>query len=251
MRKGLFIVLILRWRGFFMLMSNGWIKLHRKIIEWEWWNDHNTLKLFMYLLLMANHKDGRWQGIEVKRGQFITGRIKLAKELKLSVQQIRSSINKLKSTSEITIKATNKYSVITIVNYNTYNCADSTCQPAHQPANHPTSNQQVTTNKNVKKEKKEYSPNSIEYKIADFLYSLILKRNPGHKKPNLITWANHVNKMIHLDKRNTSDIQNVIKWCQQDKFWKNNILSTSKLRDKYDQLTLQMNGNQQNEGVVF
>ena len=90
----------------------GWIKLHRKLTEWEWYKDNNTKSLFIHLLLMANHKDGRFQGQEGKRGQLITGRKVLSVQTGLSEQQIRTGLNKLISTNEITIKTTNKNSLI-------------------------------------------------------------------------------------------------------------------------------------------
>ena len=98
----------------------GWIKLHRKMINWEWYNDINVKVVFLHLLLTANHEDKKWQGIEIKRGQKITSLSHLAEETKLSVKQIRNVLNKLKSTGEITNKGTNKYTIITIVKYNDY-----------------------------------------------------------------------------------------------------------------------------------
>jgi len=82
----------------------GWIKIHRKMLEWEWYNDNNTKILFLHLLLTANHKDKKWQGKIIKRGQKITSIQHLADETNLTVQQIRTSLNKLKSTGEITIQ---------------------------------------------------------------------------------------------------------------------------------------------------
>lgn len=101
-------------------MLEGYIKLHRKITEWEWYDDSNTLRLFLHILLNANHTPKSWRGIEIKPGQFVTGRFKLAQALKLSEQQIRTSLIKLKSTNEITIKSTSQYSIITIKNWNLY-----------------------------------------------------------------------------------------------------------------------------------
>lgn len=129
-------------------MNNGFITLHRKITEWEWYADGNTFRLFLHLLLKANHEPKKWKGIPVERGQCVTGRKILSKELCLTEQQIRTSINKLKSTNEITIKATNKYSVVTVVNYNVYQAKKDKQQPTEQPTTHTTSNQQVTTNNN-------------------------------------------------------------------------------------------------------
>ena len=135
----------------------GWIKLHRKLTEWEWYKDNNTKSLFVHLLLMANHKDGRFQGQEVKRGQLITGRKVLSVQTGLSEQQIRTGLNKLISTNEITIKSTNKNSLISIIRYNSYQIeSENTKQSTSEITNNqPTSNQQVTTNKNDKNVKND------------------------------------------------------------------------------------------------
>lgn len=132
---------------------SGWIKIHRKITQWEWYQDSKTLHLFIHLLLNANHKEKKWQGTVVKRGQLIVGRKSLAKQTGLSQQSVRTSITKLKSTTNITTKSTNRFTLVTIVNYDDYQKLDSG-QPPNQPATQPTINQQATTNKNVKNEKK-------------------------------------------------------------------------------------------------
>ena len=98
----------------------GWICLYRQILDWEWYSDANTFRLFIHLLLSANHEEKRWQGIVIKRGELVTSYGNLAETLKLSVQAIRTSINKLKSTSEITTKTTNKFSLVSIVNWELY-----------------------------------------------------------------------------------------------------------------------------------
>lgn len=98
----------------------GWIKLHRKMVDWEWYNDNNTKVLFLHLLLTANHKEKKWQGITIKRGQKITSIQHLAEEINLTVRQTRTALTKLKSTNEITIKTTSKYSLVTIEKYSDY-----------------------------------------------------------------------------------------------------------------------------------
>lgn len=132
----------------------GYIKLYRKMVEWQWYTDGNTMRLFLHLLLKANHKEWFWRWYKVNRWQLITGRDVLSKELGLTQQQIRTSINKLKSTSDITIKATNRFSLITLTNYNEYQ-QDS--QPSNQQITNkqPTDNQQITTNKNDKNKKND------------------------------------------------------------------------------------------------
>lgn len=98
----------------------GWIKLHRKMVNWEWYNDINVKVVFLHLLLTANHEDKKWQGIEIKRGQKITSLEHLSKETNLSIMKIRTALDKLKATNEITAEPTNKYTLINIVKYNDY-----------------------------------------------------------------------------------------------------------------------------------
>jgi len=140
----------------------SFITVDRKILKWEWYQDVKVFHLFLYFLLRANWEDGRWKGIEVKRGQLITGRLKLSKDTGLSEMEIRTCLNKLKTTSEITIKATSKYSIITVCKYDVYqNKFDSFNQHPNQqstePAtnNQPTINQQLTTNNNSINNNKE------------------------------------------------------------------------------------------------
>ncbi len=88
------------------------------------------------------------------------------------------------------------------------------------------------------KDIKPYSLTSDEVRLSELLLSLIIKRNATHKKPNIQTWAKEIDRMIRIDKREAEDIEKVIEWCQADSFWQNNILSTKKLREKFDQLKL-------------
>jgi hypothetical protein len=129
---------------------SGWIKLHRQITDWEWYDDHNTFRLFMHLLLKANHKERSYRGVKIEVGCVMTGRELLSKETGLSVQQIRTCLERLKSTNEITIKSNKQGTIIQVVKYKDYQVTTN-----ESTTNQPTSNQQVTTNKNVKKEKND------------------------------------------------------------------------------------------------
>lgn len=161
--------------------NQGWIKLHRSIVDWEWFDDANTLSLWIHLLLKANYKDSTWHGIEIKRGSMVAGRIELSKMTGISEQSIRTSLAKLKSTNNITIKSTNKYSVISINNYNLYqdtNQLDNQQLTSNQPAtNH------VLRSKEGKKEKNIYgslsSLNEEVYGDIAKQYSASLKSVAG------------------------------------------------------------------------
>lgn len=132
---------------------SGWIKIHRKITEWEWYSDANTMRLFIHLLIIANHKDTNWRGVLVPAGAVLTGRVKLAESLGISQQEVRTSLEHLKATNEITIKSTKKYSIISITNWINY-------QQDNQQINQQSTNNQPTINhiqecKNEKNEKNE------------------------------------------------------------------------------------------------
>lgn len=101
-------------------MENGWIKLHRSILRWEWWDDRNVRDLFLYCLLAANHEETRWHGEVVPRGSFVTSLSKLAKGAGLTVKETRRAIEKLEGTNELGTQRTNQYSVITINKYEKY-----------------------------------------------------------------------------------------------------------------------------------
>lgn len=81
--------------------------------------------------------------------------------------------------------------------------------------------------------------------LAKFLLSEIRKNNPNFKEPNLKSWANAIRLMVERDNRTLEDIASVIIWCQNDSFWKGNILSANKLRDQYDQLYVKMKNEPQ------
>lgn len=150
----------------------GWIKLHRKFSDWEWFQDSYMVHLFIYLLLNANHKEGKWKGVNIERGTLITGRKKLSNATGIPEQIIRTRLKKLeqtneikidtKSTRELTKKSTSNFTIITICNYESYQSEIiTTNQEINQQSNHeltsnqPATNQQLTTNKNDKKNKNE------------------------------------------------------------------------------------------------
>lgn len=169
-------------------MNQGWIKLHRALMDWEWYDDIITRGIFIHCLLRANHTDTNWRGIELKRGQFVTSLKHLAEENGISVQTLRTHLKRLKSTRELTIKSTNKNSIITVCKYESYQSekSEANTQTNTQANKQVTSNQQATNiqlttdkndknNKNVnneknffKQKKNELSPDDIEKSLRQF-----------------------------------------------------------------------------------
>ncbi|WP_091853598.1 hypothetical protein [Prevotella communis] len=127
-------------------MSESWVKIYRRFQDWEWYGKSEMVHLFLHLLLNANVKDGRWQGVEIKRGQLITGRNRLMAETGISERVIRTCIQKLQETGEIIVQASNRFSLITICNYESYQ--DVNPESVQQTSNQsPTNDQQTSTSK--------------------------------------------------------------------------------------------------------
>lgn len=100
--------------------KSTFIKLNRKILNWRWYHDSNTFRVFVHLLLTANVTDHDFERITVHRGQVVTSVARLSENLKISVKSVRTALEHLKSTGEVTVKTTSKYSIITVNKYDEY-----------------------------------------------------------------------------------------------------------------------------------
>lgn len=127
-----------------------YVKISRKILEWEWYKDINTKVLFLHILLKANWKPGRFQGTEVPRGSFVTSQQNLALETGLTLKNVRTALKHLENTGEVAVNRHPKFSVITIKNYDKYQSGGSQVAVEGQSGG-----SQVATIEEGKKERKE------------------------------------------------------------------------------------------------
>ena len=148
-------------------MDDGYIKIFRSLKSWEWYQDSNTKDVFLHLLLNAQWEDSRFRGHDIPKGSLVTGYTALSNQLGISIQSIRTAFKHLKSSGEITTKVTNKFTIVSIVNWEKYQGKEESAnrQSNTQPNNLLTLNQQSTNtikeNKNIrKKEENIYSENS-------------------------------------------------------------------------------------------
>jgi hypothetical protein len=142
-------------------MENGWIKLHRKFLECGFFNNPDLAHFWVWCILKATHQEFKasigYQIVILQPGQFIYGRKVASIETGLSEQTLRTCIKHLENIENLTIKSTNKYSIITITNWDTYQNTEAiTNHQTNQQvtSNQPAGNQQVTTYKNNKNNKK-------------------------------------------------------------------------------------------------
>ena len=129
--------------------SMGFVAFPRGLTAWEWYDDPNTCRLFFHLLLTANWEPKNWHGIVVSPGSRVASVKKLAEETGLTIKNVRTSLEKLKTTNYLAIKTTNKYSVISIESWGAI--TGSGKLTGNQPANNrQTNGNQLATTKPLK-----------------------------------------------------------------------------------------------------
>ena len=189
----------------------GWIKIHRKFLDWQWFKKPEAVQLFIYMLLKANHKGGNWQGHEIKKGQFITSAQTISNDTKLSLQVVRTLLKKFELTNEIIVKSTNKFTMLTICKYECYQ--DESNMTNKQLTNkQQTTNKQLTTNKNDKNNKENIYREFQHLFITEDEVKKLLDKHT-------ITQINNVLNDIENYKGNTkykSLYLTAVKWLQKN-----------------------------------
>ena len=192
----------------------GWIKLHRSLLEWEWYDDINVKVTFIHLLLSANHAPRKWRGIDIGRGQLWTSIGNLAKDVGISEKQIRNCLKKLESTSEIVTQGASNGTMITVCKYDSYQAKEETEgeQMGEQRANDgQTMGKQGATNKNDnntnnEKEIKKY----FEDEKLNSLFEDFIEHRKQMKKP-----MTDRSITMHVNKLNNESVPNAIKMIER------------------------------------
>ena len=237
--------------------------IDRKIFSSDiWFASPWKLKIWIYLLGNANHKDGNFMGVEIKRGQILRSYRTIAKDCgykigyrlkKPSIDTVRRICEELTKDLRTRSRTVHCGTLFTIINYNELQPFSNTrsvqaiVQQSYNDRTMGVHNKNVKNDNNVKKKekdscsnKKTFEPHSVEIVLSEMLLGFINGRNGNFKKPDIQKWAGDIDKMIRIDKRNSCGIMNAICWAQADEFWQNNILSTAKLRKQYDQVIMRM-----------
>lgn len=145
-------------------MSEGWIKLHKKITEWEWFDDANMVHVWIHLLLWANWKETKWHGVTIPRGSLVITLSDLAKRLKMSVRQIRTCLQRLEEGKQIDKQTTNKFTIVNICNYDRYQLRE---EDERQANDKQTTNKRQTSSCNAA----EFSELQAPKKERIYIYS--------------------------------------------------------------------------------
>ncbi|MEG0716582.1 MAG: hypothetical protein RR467_17800 [Morganella sp. (in: enterobacteria)] len=241
--------------------GKGFALIHRKMKELPFYKtDSDAVHLWIHFILSANHAAGtvltEFGEVLCRRGEFITGRNTLAFETGIDPNRIKYLILKFEKLGMISKESNKKFSKIFIVKYDDYQqkIVPTEC---HQSA---TNNNILNTNvfndrprisksspRKVKPDSAVSSPKGDKWgtaddlKAAQWIFQLITRISPSAKTPNWSGWANDVRLMREQDNRAHVDICQMFKFANQDSFWKSNVLSPAKLREKWTQLEAKRN----------
>lgn len=163
-------------------MDKSWVKLYRKSLKSSIWVNPDYWFIWCWILMRAGHEIKHYpfngKDIKIEEGSFITGRSKALQELPhITAQKYKSAISYLISTNRITIKTTNKFTIIQVQNWKSYQQIpeEITSKINNQQT---TSKQPVTTNKNIKNIKKILTTGKPETKI-DYLSNIPIEDISG------------------------------------------------------------------------
>lgn len=187
----------------------GWIRLNRKLLENDLWESEPFTKAqaWVDMIFLTNFVDGfiyvRGNKIEVKRGQLGWSELSLSKRWKWSRNKVRRFLKDLKNESQIEQQKNSVTSLITMLNYETYN-------PKEQQTIQQKDSRRYT-NKELKKEKN----NNYSVKFLEF-WELLPKRKGSSKNDTFKIWKrkqiennpdtlNQIFKTIPLYKQNTEE----------------------------------------------
>lgn len=152
-------------------MGDGWIKMFRRFLEWEWYDQTSMVRLFLHILLKANYEEKKWHGVVIKRGQFVTSFANLSAETGLSLQVVRSCLDKLQRTGEVNKQSTSQYTIITVCKYADYQQIEDVEQKTN---NIQITSEQQAINKRVTNEQQQHK--NIRKKEYKNIYTLSNER---------------------------------------------------------------------------
>ncbi len=156
-------------------INNGFVKLPRSILEWEWYDHPDVIRMYIHLLIKVNYAPAKWRGIDILEGEHISSISKLSNQLMMSEFKVRESLSKLEKSGVLKKTTTNKFTKLKLIQLGT---PDKSVDLTHkqiqnQTSDKPQTNQkQTTTNKNNKEkreieERKEFFKNEIQ-KFSNF-----------------------------------------------------------------------------------
>lgn len=207
-------------------MDEGYIKLYRSMTNWEWYSDSNTKAVFLHLLLNANLEETRYMNHVIPKGGLVTGYPALSRQLGISIQSVRTAIKHLKLTNEITVKSTNRFSIVTIVNWEKYQGGKTRLTGkttdkltvSQQSINSQLTTEKEYKNKELKNIKEEIHKEEISINSYEAVQELFNKICIFFKPCSVITKTRSDNLKILLKQFSIEDIRVVFEKANNSTF---------------------------------
>ncbi|MEV3035491.1 hypothetical protein ABNF53_17025 [Paenibacillus larvae] len=230
----------------------GYIKDYRQELKSDIWLMPPLYhRVWQYLKYMANHQDNDipmnyGSRLKIRRGQCLTSIRNIANGVgyyeravwrEPNPKTISTVLDWLEENEMITIErgqSNRQYTLITVINWEIYQETEDK------------SNGKVTSSTKNKKRSKKYSEDSTYYKMAIYFYNRVsaVAEAEGLQhlvlKADLQKWADEFRKIVEIDKIDKKLAKEVMDWVTEDSFWRTNILSAKKLRDKFSDLAIKM-----------
>jgi hypothetical protein len=262
--------------------SSGWVKLHRSCLDHWLYTEYRPLtrrEAWETILLSVNYQPSKTlikgHVYECQTGQSLLSLESWAKKFVWSIQQVRTFFKLLENDGMIKIEGLQYTTRLTVCNWDTYQGSltdqkqtDNTpITDGQQAANRPLTTIKEREEREERKERKErkedYRKRILsEINISDFpslndeylkaakAFQDLFRKNlleAGASSSNVDkakgTWIDDIRLIIETDKYSLNDLRTVFDFLQTNNFWKKNILSTSKLREKMDKLIMEVNSN--------
>ena len=207
----------------------GYIKIHRKLLEWGWYNNGAVKAVFLHLLLTANFRPTVYHGRTIERGQAVFGFQSMADKLGITFQQARTAVDKLKKSGEITVWTNRQFSVATIVNYDAYQDDEQQTDNKRITNDQQTINKRLTldqqTDNNIirKKEgKKERNKEKIiKEKFGVFKNVLLTQEEYEKLKSQFPDYSDRIDRLSEYlassGKQYKSHYATILGWARKDK----------------------------------
>lgn len=259
--------------------DTGWIRMYREILDKPIWQKSSPEQktVLVTILLMVWHKSNKWEWngekYECHPGQIVSSLARIAQKCGdgVSIQNVRTAIKRFEKLNFLTNESTKTGRLITIVNWELYQAVGEDANKKTNKELTKTSqrvNKDLTTNKNVKNDKNvrmgedivipggpppnhphiAFASDSFEMQCVDYLIVSCLETCPHSKVPDTLEkkqkWAVEIDRMKRLDGLSEDVIKRTLHFATHDSFWRTNIRSAKKFREKFEVLYSQSQGKQ-------
>lgn len=186
------------------MLTGGYIRLHRKIVEWEWYHDAVVSRVFLHLLITANYEPGRFEGYEIGVGQCVISLQGVADALRISKDAVSRALKKLEKSGELQRKPTAKFTIIMLKNYPYYQQgateADrlpTACRPQADPMEESKKARKQESKKGRGRKETAFPPLTPEQKKS--LIDIYGEENVNHCIENILSWKKSQGRCLDVD----------------------------------------------------